>query len=304
MFEPRDYFDKRYDVIVVDEVSMLPQSMWKLLLSHNIYVLACGDPEQLPPVDKDDTNTVLTAPHVFLDEIMRQAYDSEIIRLSMHVREGKPLETFQYVNKEVQRFNREDLVTGMYNWADQIICATNKTRIDINQQVRQIKGFGPEPQIGDKIIGLKNHWEVHSTQHSPLTNGCIGEITEISSDIITLPPFARYKKLPMSIDTYNTTFKIADEDFFEEIQIDARGLVTGNKTLTPAQEYAMQRTKVFPNPPLAFNYGYAITCWKAQGSQWDKVLFFEEGFPFEENEHRRYLYTGITRAAKKLVLIQ
>ena len=69
---------------------MLPTDMWNLLLSHHIYILACGDPEQLPPINPKDNNHVLDNPHVFLDEIMRQAQESEIIRLSMHVREGHP----------------------------------------------------------------------------------------------------------------------------------------------------------------------------------------------------------------------
>ena len=89
------YLKKRwpipYKVIIVDEISMLPKTMWDLLLSHHKYVIACGDPFQLPPVDQNEDNHVLDKPHIFLDEIMRQAQDSEIIRVSMWVREGKPL---------------------------------------------------------------------------------------------------------------------------------------------------------------------------------------------------------------------
>ena len=75
--------------------------MWNLLISHGIYVIALGDPGQLPPVSKDDDNQVLDYPHVFLDEIMRQAQESEIIRLSMHIRDGKPLEEFQCAGQQV-----------------------------------------------------------------------------------------------------------------------------------------------------------------------------------------------------------
>ena len=58
------------------------------------------------------------------------------------------------------------------------------------------------------------------------------------------------------------------------------------------------------NPPFDFTYAYAITCHKAQGSEWDKVLVHEEGFPFSEEEHRRWLYTAVTRAKNKLVLVK
>ena len=82
----------RFKLIVVDEVSMLPCNMWDLLLSHHIHVIACGDPEQLPPVKPSlHKLDILDHPHIFLDEVMRQAQDSEIIRLSMNIRAGNPI---------------------------------------------------------------------------------------------------------------------------------------------------------------------------------------------------------------------
>ena len=56
--------------------------------------------------------------------------------------------------------------------------------------------------------------------------------------------------------------------------------------------------------PFEFTYGYAITTHKAQGSEWDKVLVIEERFPFNKEEHARWLYTACTRAAEKLILIR
>lgn len=49
---------------------------------------------------------------------MRQAQESEIIRLSMHIREGKPLFTFPCKNEQVMIFDRKDLTTSMLLWAD------------------------------------------------------------------------------------------------------------------------------------------------------------------------------------------
>lgn len=106
--------DHNYKLIVVDEISMLPKEMWELLLSHNIHVICLGDPFQLPPIGED--NGVLQNPHVFLDEIMRQAQESEIIRLTMNIRENKPLQLFQ--GNEVQVIDSKDIVGGMYGWAD------------------------------------------------------------------------------------------------------------------------------------------------------------------------------------------
>ena len=57
-------------------------------------------------------------------------------------------------------------------------------------------------------------------------------------------------------------------------------------------------------PLTEFNYGYAITCHRAQGSEWGKILVYEEAFPFEQEEHARWLYTAVTRAQNRLVLVR
>jgi exodeoxyribonuclease-5 len=75
---------------------------------------------------------------------MRQAQESEIIRLSMDVREGKQIDF--YKGTEVQVIKRDELTTGHLLWADQIICGTNATRIALNNQVRELMGFGEDPQ--------------------------------------------------------------------------------------------------------------------------------------------------------------
>ena len=108
VFTPKKVLDDPYELIVVDEVSMLPQELWYQLLSHGVYVLAMGDPGQLSP-PRDETNPVLDNPHIFLDEIMRQAQDSAIIRLSMHIREGKDFRLFPTVSGEVRIIPRRYL---------------------------------------------------------------------------------------------------------------------------------------------------------------------------------------------------
>lgn len=66
---PKDHLDIGCNIVVVDEVSMLPKHMWDLLLTHGIFVIACGDPGQLPPIGEE--NGILDNPDIFLDEIMR-----------------------------------------------------------------------------------------------------------------------------------------------------------------------------------------------------------------------------------------
>ena len=92
----------------------------------------------------------------------------------MWIREGKSLASYPCANEQVQVLNKGDLVSGMYEWADQILCATNKTRNDVNMAIRKNNGFGTEPQEGDKVICARNSWDTLSTTYQPLTNGTNG----------------------------------------------------------------------------------------------------------------------------------
>lgn len=51
-----------------------------------------------------------------------------------------------------------------------------------------------------------------------------------------------------------------------------------------------------------FDFGYALTCHKAQGSQWDSVYLFDESGVFRE-DGARWLYTGLTRAAERITVV-
>lgn len=301
-FEPKLFLDGEYKIIIVDEVSMLPKEMWLKLLSHRVHVIACGDPFQLPPIDKESDNHILEKPHIFLDEIMRQAYDSEIIRFSMWIREGNPIDAFPASGKQVMIVKPDEIVTGMYDWADQILCATNAQRNAINTFMRDIKGFGEEPQIGDKIISLRNQWEFFSDNRqdpSPLTNGTIGTIQYSERRNMYVPYWISEKSVPILY----TTMIDENNDKFDYIPIDYTSLTTGEKFLTGKQEYQMRKNNKCPDPPFEFAYAYGITVWKAQGSEWDKVLGYEEAFPYDKETKQRCAYTLATRAKEKLVYV-
>lgn len=296
-YRPRPSLEKDYKVIVVDEVSMLPKDMWDLLLTHGIYVIACGDPFQIPPIDKNQDNGILNNPHIFLDEVMRQAKESDIICLSMDIREGKKINPFK--GNDTQVFNKKDLCDGMYFWADQILVSTNKSRHDINSYIRDDLGRGFEPEINDKVICLRNCWDTLSEkQCDPLINGSIGTISTMHMESIDYIIMGQKVAAPVLV-----TDLITSNDEYKNLHIDYTALTTGEKFFNPRQEYIIRKNKQNPELPIEFNFGYAITGHRAQGSQWNKVLVLEESFPFDKIEHARWLYTTVTRAAEKLTLI-
>lgn len=299
VFSPRKTLESNYSLIVVDEISMLPKELWDLLLYHKKHIIALGDPFQIPPIDKKADNHILESPHIFLDEIMRQAQESEIIRLTMDIRNYKAPEYF--FGDEIQIVQPKDVVSGMYTWADQIICATNRKRHEINNYMRQAAGRGIEPESGDKIICCRNCWDVTDISNkNALVNGTIGYLGDFEAGIQQYPIFG-FPQVPV----LRSQILTPEDGIFQDVILDYQALKEGKPFLTPEQSYQIyRRTDLKNQEPVEFNYGYAITGHRAQGSQWEKVLVFEERFPFDKEEHARWLYTACTRSASKLVLVR
>ena len=292
-----------YKIVIVDECSMVPKELLQRLIKYNVHIICLGDPGQLPPINKNEDNHLLDHPHIFLDEIMRQEAESEIINLTMNIRAGKPLTHYQ--GKEVQVLNKDELTTGMLLWADQIICAKNETRIALNNQMRDLLGRSGGPQDGDKVICLKNNWDIYSVNDNPLVNGTIGYLKDSFSTYINLPRQITSDGQPKKLDILTANFISDTEEDYGILNMDKQLITTGVPGLDWKTSYKMGRNWRFQDKiPDQFTYGYAITCHKSQGSEWDNVLVIEEGFPFEKEEHKQWLYTAATRAAKKLVIIK
>lgn len=292
-----------YKVIVVDEVSMAPKTLIDLLFTHHVYVICLGDPGQLPPIDKNEDNHLLDHPHIFLDEIMRQAQESEIIQLTMKIRHQEPIDYFN--GKEVKIIPYSELNTGVLQWGDQILTATNAKRQAINNQMRQLLNYPDTPVDGDKVICLRNYWDDFSEEGDPLINGTIGILKNSFQTWRQIPPIVRsnIKKF----DVLTSDLAIPDtNDVYNLVDMDHQMILTGNKCCDWKLSYKLGRlrSKYGEIVPKEFAYAYAITCHKAQGSEWNNVVVLEEQFPFDKNEHARWLYTACTRASEKLVLVR
>jgi ATP-dependent exoDNAse (exonuclease V) alpha subunit len=288
-----------YKLIVVDECSMAPKELVQVLLSFHIYTIFLGDSAQLPPIDPTQDNQLLRSPHVTLTEIMRQAADSEIIQLATKIRNFEPVDYFR--GKEVQVIHKRDLSAGMLTWADQILVAKNTTRIAVNNKLRSMYNRGLEPENGDKVICNRNYWDKFSEHEDVLINGTIGYLNNVQPAKIYYP------------DSYNAgyfmaakaDFKSDNNENYGRLLLDRQILINGNHTLEQEYERKMFRKQRFRDKiPLDFSYAYAITVHRSQGSEWDKILILEENFPQDTIEHARWLYTAVTRAAKKLVLVR
>lgn len=280
IIKPKKFLDSSLKLIIVDEISMCPKEIWNLLLSHKIYIIGLGDPFQLPPIG-DDLH-LLEKPHIFLTEIMRQALDNDIIEYSLKLRQGEKLYS-GVRGKNIRTYKKTELVPEMLTWADQILCGKNNTRRQINNQVRKILNKTNIVDENDKLICLKNYWDFQSSQSNFLVNGTIGYLNNI--------------KINESNKKIRGNFFVNDLDSFGTISLDYKLLKTGEPTIKK-----LPNGKILPKSEIEMDYGYTITVHKAQGSQFNKVLVFDEHLWQEEN-HNRWLYTAITRAIDKVVIL-
>ena len=291
-----------YDIVVVDEVSMVPKTMVDMLLAHRVYILFLGDPGQLPQIDKKEAHNLLDRPHVFLDEVMRQAAESEIIQLTMKIRNGENI-PFMH-GKEVIVVPKTELVTGHLTWADIIICATNKTRHNMNRQKRELLGYSGILQTGERIIIKRNYWEDCDEDGNALVNGTVGTVANPYESFVRIPSYVKNDRRDLPL--IGCIFTPDGGKSFDTFEIDKDYLLKEEPCVDWRVSYQLGKLKpkIGDILPKQATYGYALTCHAAQGSEFDKVLVIEESFPFDKTEHQRWLYTAATRAAEKLVLVR
>ena len=291
-----------YDIVVVDEVSMVPKTMVDMLLAHRVYILFLGDPGQLPQIDKKEAHNLLDHPHVFLDEVMRQAAESEIIQLTMKIRNGEDI-PFMH-GKEVIVVPKAELVTGHLTWADIIICATNKTRHNMNRQKRELLGYSGILQTGERIIIKRNYWEDCDEDGNALVNGTVGTVANPYESFVRIPSYVKNDRRDLPL--VGCIFTPDGGKSFDTFEIDKDYLLKEEPCVDWRVSYQLGKLKpkIGDILPKQATYGYALTCHAAQGSEFDKVLIIEESFPFDKVEHQRWLYTAATRASDKLVLVR
>lgn len=256
-------------LIVIDECSMADEQIGADLLSLGVPILALGDPAQLPPVKSGGFFTNVEKPDVMLTEIHRQAQDNPIIRVATAVRERRPLAYGTFGTVEIDRPGRRSVEDVMA--ADQILVGRNATREAFNARIRRHMGREtPFPVIGDRLVCLRNDRDLG------IFNGGLFEVekTYDGTDII-----------PMKIRS--------EDDELGSVEVRSRPeCFKGN-----INEVAWRKRRDCQE----FTYGYALTCHKSQGSQWDHVVVYDESRAFEMPE--RWLYTAVTRASERLTLI-
>jgi exodeoxyribonuclease-5 len=288
------------ELIIVDECSMVGPDLGRDLLSYGRKVLVLGDPAQLPPVDGAGFFTD-REPDWLLTEIHRQAAESPIIVLANRARQGLRISAGSYgsvrvVGQEALGSGTGSLASRMVA-ADAVLCGLNRTRVARCAQIRRLRGMPTEVTRGDKLVCLRNNrekgllngslWRVEACwARSPMVCAAVRSLDGLPTPGLAAatPPGPPSRDANCSWpddDTQTVTVRV-NPLFFEgrEAELSDR-----------ARRWSDE-----------FTFGDALTVHKSQGSQWDSVVLFDESAAFRE-DGARWLYTGITRAARELTLV-
>ena len=269
------------DLLVLDEVSMVGKKMADDLLAFGKPILVLGDPGQLPPVS-DEGFFTQAVPDVMLTEVHRQAADSPILQLATMARHGHDI-PFGAFDDNVWKMSRHDVTPAQLLRGGQVICGTNAMRRRLNMAMKRAAGFAADypTGAGEKIICLRNRHDLG------LITGMFLTLTEVQAHPNNDRAFRA------SVQTDDGTPVSGAQDFW-------RGEYDDHVCFDRDRH---RREWMACRGLIQSSWGYAITCHKAQGSQFPTVIVVDEGFGHTAEERTRWLYTAITRAERGLLIL-
>lgn len=271
----RESVVKDADLIIIDECSMVDSWMGEDLLSFKTPVLVLGDPAQLPPVGGAGYFTEGVTPDIMLDEIHRQAAESAILRMATKVRNQEPLSLGDWGDNCHVYPHGTKLSPEQVLGYDQILVGKNTTRFAANAKIRKLREiYDQYPVVGDRLVCLKNNSELG------LLNGAIFNVTDVEGIMDG--------KVHMSVQPEDNPMSISVAAL--EHHFLGRGDELKKQYWLRAEAHE-------------FDFGYALTVHKSQGSQWEHVCVFDESGVFRAQKWR-WLYTAITRAAESIAVVR
>ena len=225
-------------LIIIDECSMVDEQLAKDLLWFKKPILVLGDPAQLPPI-KGKGYFTNGDPDILLTEIFRQAKENPIIWMATRVREGHKLQFGDYGDSKVtSKYILDEVVS-----ADQVIVGRNLTKESTNDRIRNKLGFrGDFPEKNEKVICGTNDKDLG------FFNGGMYNVLG-SNDYLARPGFLRLHLF--SLDEEYEQYGVAHKYLF-------------------SPEFSKPNWKILKGSQ-EYDYAYAITCHKSQGSQWDNI---------------------------------
>ena len=307
--------------------------------SEGCKLILMGDDGQLPPVGSDHSPALnqdylnnyypeLNIRSFKLNEVVRQAQDSEILRNATLLRNTNWVD---YPRFDIQQQTDLIRLSGMelqdelessiskYGTEDTIVITrSNKNANKYNQQIRgRIMWFEEKLCGGDALMVVKNNyfWLGDESKVGFIANGEIIKVRrvlkveelfgfEFAHLLVTFPDYEDLGDVELIIHTESLLVEAPNlprdriKALFYEIERDYIQITNKKK-----------RYEAILNDPyfnaLQVKYAYAVTCHKSQGGQW-KHVYIDQGYISEEMmgpDYYRWLYTALTRGTEKVFLV-
>lgn len=283
VFTRRVVLDGWRSLIVVDEASMLTDEQVADIRVFGVPLLLIGDHGQLPPV-RAQMNSWMAKPDAVLTVNHRQGEGSGIVALAHRVRAGgRPTAgsdgDVALLDAKTHPEAVQALLERFTAGQDRaVIVWRNKTRADFNAALRGRTG---PPQAGDRVVRLRG-CELPTADHGEpayVHNGALGTVASA-----THRQGARVITLHVQLDTGELVKTVAALHQFGE----AEQLAYNDVRRPAGRDWQL------------WDYAYAITAHKAQGSEFDDVIVVDEN----PRDYAAWMYTAVTRAAKRLVVVK
>jgi exodeoxyribonuclease V len=304
-------------------------------------LMLIGDEAQLPPVGLELSPALnnkqmdvygLDISNGSLTDVVRQAEDSGILHNATTLREQIESGIFDIPYFETEGFSDiirlpgEELIESINDSYDSvgieqtmIVCRSNKRANLYNNGIRnQILWREEELSAGDILMVVKNNYfwleENDNENVNFIANGDTIEVLKVRkyeerygfrfADLVVRMIDYEDIELDLKIvmDTLSTEAASLSAD--QNKQLFYSVLEDYQEISGKSKQFKKVKEDPFFNA-LQVKFGYAVTCHKAQGGQWDHVYLDQGYLPDDQlsREYLRWLYTGFTRATKKLYLV-
>jgi ATP-dependent exoDNAse (exonuclease V) alpha subunit len=299
------------DLIIVDESSMVSRDIFEDLLSYGIPIICIGDHGQLPPVSSDDFN-LMNNPQIKLETVHRfdNSEDSPLLKLSIMARMDGFIPYGVYGENVLKVDPSSKKITPFVNMMGDFsnsfcVVGFNDTRIKMNQKFRTWLKRPQHPVVNDRIICLKNN---KNSKDLPIYNGMMGTITEKYSN-------EKCYDISCRFDGENNLYTgYISKLNFNAIKQPKPEIIYKNEIIKwkrqkSVGDYYSVNNNILRNKEKIyldnFDYGYAITCHKSQGSEMENVMVIEQRASYwsDGDMWRRWLYTAVTRSRKNLLIV-
>ena len=271
-------------VLIIDEASMIGERIHADIarkLPRGASLLYVGDREQLPPVN-ESWGADFARPTAVLTEVHRQALESPIVRIATDIRGGGKLPRVSDGAYCREAATLDDVASWMATARREerdavLLAATTHTRKLLNERTRAKLGLDGPLQPGDRLVVACNN------RDTGLMNG---ELIDVD------------------------TAERLDADRLQIRTVCGREIVVYERAIGASYAEFRDASKghdpIFLPPTVHVDLGWALTVYKAQGSEWKDVAFVLDNdlrrWCLRDPEiGRRLVYTGVTRARDTLV---